>query len=716
MGMSAADLQSTNLQTTDLQITGMTCAACVRRVERAIAAVPGVASVAVNLATARARVTGGSDMAALIGAVHRAGYAAAAPTRAAPADDPAWPVWLAVGFAAPLALGMIVHLAGGPMLPGWVQFALAAPVEFWLGWRFHAAGWRAVRAGAGNMDLLVSIGTLAAFALSTASLLNGGTDLYFESAALVIAFVLVGKRLEAGARRHTGDALRALAALRPETANRLRDGAEEAVPLAAVAVGDLLVVRPGERIPVDGTVTAGTASIDRAVLTGESLPAPIAPGEAVSAGTLDLDGQLTVRATGIGADTLIARIIRLVEDAQATKPPIQRLVDRVSAVFVPVVLVIAVATFAAWWAIGGGAAHALVVAVSVLVIACPCALGLATPAAIVVGTGAAARAGILFRDAATLERAAAVTAVAFDKTGTLTEGVLRVADIVPTAGTARDAVLRAAASLQQGSVHPIARAIRAAAANETLEPAEDFRALAGRGVQARVGGVAMLLGTEALMRENAIDCTPLLAAAGAQRAQGRSIAFLAADGRLLGLIACADTPREDAAAAVAALADASIATVMLTGDNAGAAASVGTSVGIADLRANLLPQDKAAAIADLRAAGAVVAMVGDGVNDAPALAAADIGIVVAGGADAALASAGIGLLRADPRLVPAALALARRTRGTIRAGLFWAFAYNAVGIPLAAAGLLSPVIAGAAMGFSSAAVVLNALRLRTAAR
>ena len=690
----------------DLGIGGMTCASCVRRVEKVLARVPGVTSVAVNLATERAHVVvaGGIDTAALVAAVSRAGFEARAEMAAAPADADrsreALHVAAAAALSLPLLAGMVGHPFGrGWMLPGWVQFALATPVQLWLGWRFYVAGWKAARALAGNMDLLVAIGTSAAWGLSTFLLIFGhpGAPLYFESSALIVTFILLGKWLEGRAKRSTADAIRALMALRPDTARVRQDGAEREVPIAQLRCGDLLVVQPGERIPADGVLLEGGGSVDESMLTGESLPVDKEQGARITGGAINLDGLLIVRATAVGAETTLARIVRMVEAAQASKAPIQRLADRVSAVFVPVVLGLAVLTLLGWWLVAGDLPAAILNAVSVMVIACPCALGLATPTAILVGTGAAARHGILIKDAEALERAHAVTAVAFDKTGTLTEGRPVVTDIAGP--EERGMLLRLAASLQQGSEHPLAHAVRTLAQAEgvAITAVTGFRALAGRGISGTLDGRGLALGNARLMQEKGIQTAPLAAEAARLEAAGRTVSWLAETGatpRLLGLVAFGDTAKHSAARAVAALHALGIRTVMLTGDSAGAARAMAGPLGIDTVEAEILPQDKAAAVTRLRAGGGIVAMVGDGINDAPALAAADIGIAMATGTDVAMETAGIALLRGDPALVADAIAISRRTYAKIRQGLFWAFAYNVVGIPLAMLGLLSPVVAG----------------------
>ena len=707
----------------DLAIEGMTCAGCVARVERALRAVPGVTEAAVNLATERARVSGTVEAAALQQAVDQAGYhatplaAARERPRAASARHDRLHVALAALLTAPLLAGMLLQPVGiDAMLPGWLQLALATPVQLWLGARFYAAGWRAARAGAGNMDLLVALGTSAAYGLSLYLLARDPAlrhGLYFEAAALITTLVLLGRWLEARAKHRTTEALRALGALRPATARVRRDGAEQAVAVETLRVGDLVVVRPGERVPADGAVREGTSELDEALITGESLPVAKAPGAPVTGGALNGTGLLVIEVTAVGAETVLARIIRLVEDAQAAKAPIQRLVDRVSAVFVPVVLALALATALGWLLAGASAEVAVLRAVAVLVIACPCALGLATPTAIMVGTGAGARHGILIKDAEALERARAVTTVLFDKTGTLTEGRPSVTDVVPIDGDAGGLLARAAA-LQAGSEHPLARAVLARAGQPAL-PASALRALPGLGVEGKLDGATLLLGSRRLADGFGLADGEPARRADALAEAGRTVAWLietAPRRRVLGLLGFGDALKPTAAAAIARLRADGIASALITGDNRGAAHAVATALGITRVLAEVMPADKAAAVEALRRDGAVVAMVGDGINDAPALAAADVGIALGTGTDVAMASAGITLMRGDPALVGDAIALSRRTYAKIRQNLFWAFAYNLVGLPLAAAGLLSPVIAGAAMALSSVSVVTNALSLR----
>lgn len=722
-----------------LAIEGMSCASCVGRVEKALAAVPGVVTASVNLATEQAsitRLTAGTDIADLQAAVEKAGYHARAvgsdaATGDAAAGEPPAPrlavgggarVVLAAALSAPLVLPMLAGHAF--MLPGAWQLLLALPVQFWLGAPFYRAGWAALRAGAGNMDLLVALGTSAAFGLSVWTLATSPLampPLYFESAAVVITLVMFGKWLERRAKRQTTAALRALQALRPATARLRRGVSEQTVPVGELRVGDEVVVRPGERLPADGVLIEGQSQLDESLLTGESLPLAKGPGDVVIGGTINGDGLLVLRVSAVGTETALARIVRLVESAQARKAPIQRLVDQVSAVFVPAVVGIALFTFVGWWWAAGDLSAAVLHAVAVLVIACPCALGLATPAAIMVGTGAAARQGILIQDAVALELLQAVEVVAFDKTGTLTRGHPSLVALEPApGGPGADEVLAWAAALQSGSEHPLARAVLGAAQekNFTVTAASAVRAVAGRGIQGEVGGRPLVLGSSSWMEALGIATAPMRERADGLQAEGRTVSWLAATGAqpmLLGLLAFGDAVKPEAAAAIAALTEAGIRSVLISGDNAGSAQAVARRLGITEVHAQVLPGEKAALVERLKAGlhpGRRVAMVGDGVNDAPALAAADVGIAMGSGTDVAMATAGVTLVRGDVGRVAQAIEISRRTHRTIRQNLFWAFAYNVVGIPLAAMGLLSPVVAGAAMALSSVSVVGNALRLR----
>ncbi|MBC7908228.1 MAG: copper-translocating P-type ATPase, partial [Rhodospirillaceae bacterium] len=657
----------------------------------------------------------------LVAAVQRAGFGARMVTNAADqatreeldhARDlkrQLFRLGAAVLLTLPLVVGMLTQIAGIPWsVPPVVQLVLATPVQFWIGWRFYEGAWKSLKGGAGNMDVLVALGTSAAYFLSAWHVAMGTAhhaNLYFEGAAVVITLVLLGKVLEARAKRSAAGAIRALMKLKPDTARVERDGTLVEIPADAVAPGDVVVVRPGERLPVDGVVVEGDSQVDESLITGESLPVAKAAGAEVVAGAVNGDGMLRIRATRVGAESTIARIIRMVQGAQASKAPVQKLVDRISAVFVPVVVALAALSFLGWWLIGGDVEYAVAAAISVLVIACPCALGLATPTGIMVGTGVAARHGILIKDAEALERAHHANVVVFDKTGTLTEGHPAVV------GQQGDTdLLTLVASAQQGSEHPLAKAVLAAA--KDLAPVSDFKSLPGRGLTATVQGRALVIGSQRLMTERGVDIAALVANAETHEGQGRTVMWAAEGTRALGFIAVADPVKASARAAVAGLKALGIETVMLTGDNARAAAAVAEAVGVDRVVAEVLPEDKAAEIEKLKQAGRVVAMVGDGVNDAPALAAAHIGIAMGTGTDVAMQAAGITLVKGDPGLLPAALSVSRATYAKIRQNLFWAFVYNLIAIPLAALGLLTPVIAGAAMAFSSVSVVSNSLLLK----
>ncbi|MBD9591164.1 copper-translocating P-type ATPase [Pseudomonas sp. PDM03] len=717
-------------QSLELSIDGMTCASCVGRVERALAKVPGVKSVSVNLANERAHLEllGQIDPQTLIAAVTKAGYNARVWEVEHPSTDTQhqrlhrerWVLIMAIALALPLVLPMLLQPFGVHwMLPAWVQFALATPVQFIFGARFYVAAWKAVRAGAGNMDLLVALGTSAGYGLSLyewATAAGRMPHLYFEASAVVIALVLLGKYLESRAKRQTASAIRALEALRPERAIQVIDGREQDVAISALRLNDLVLVKPGERFPVDGEVVEGQSHADEALISGESLPVPKQPGDKVTGGAINGEGRLLVRTQALGAETVLARIIRLVEDAQAAKAPIQKLVDKVSQVFVPTVLLIALATLIGWWLYGAPMETALINAVAVLVIACPCALGLATPTAIMAGTGVAARHGILIKDAEALERAHEVSAVVFDKTGTLTSGAPRIAHLNAIDGD-EAALLQMAGALQRGSEHPLAKAVLDACAERGLTVADvsDSQSLTGRGIAGNLEGRRLALGNRRLLEESGLSAGPLADAATAWETEGRTLSWLIEQSptpTVLGLFAFGDTLKSGALQAVQQLSARHISSHLLTGDNRGSAKVVAEALGITDVHAEVLPADKAATVAELKKTG-VVAMVGDGINDAPALAAADIGIAMGGGTDVAMHAAGITLMRGDPRLVPAALEISRKTYAKIRQNLFWAFVYNLIGIPLAAFGFLNPVLAGAAMALSSVSVVSNALLLKT---
>ena len=734
-------------------IGGMTCASCVSRVERALKKVPGVTDATVNLATESARVTYAPSEqmeARLRRAVRDAGYEPLAADAMDAAEDLSpWtgflPVGIGLALSAPLVIPMLGDLLGWHwMLPAWAQFLLATPVQFILGARFYKAGWHALKALSGNMDLLVAIGTTAGWALSMWLWLTAepGTmvHLYFEASAVVVTLVLLGKWLEARAKRQTTAAIRALHALRPDVAHLMGADGEVDVPVAEVLVADKLVVRPGERFPVDGTLLEGHTQVDESMLTGEPLPVAKDGGDRLTGGSINGDGRIVMQVDAVGSETVLSRIIRLVEDAQAAKAPIQRLVDQVSAVFVPVVLVIALITLLGWWLSGHSFELAVIHAVAVLVIACPCALGLATPAAIMAGTGVAAKFGILIKDAQALELAHKVDTVAFDKTGTLTVGRPRLMAFAVAPGGDETRLLAAAASLQSGSEHPLARAVVVAAQERGLAIAapDNVRAVPGRGSEGEVGVDSYLIGSLRWMQELQVALGPLAPRAAQLQQEGATLSAMVqrtTEGLTLrALLAFGDEPKPGAKEALAALRARGIRTVMISGDNRGAAEAMARRLGLrpeeGEVMAEVLPGDKAALIASLkdegRSAGAglrstrsgkrggphTVAMVGDGVNDAPALAAADVGMAMGNGTDVAMHAAGITLMRGDPLLVAAALDVSDRTVAKIRQNLFWAFIYNVAGIPLAALGFLNPVVAGAAMAMSSVSVMTNALLLK----
>ena len=753
-----------------LAVRGMTCAACVARVERALRKVPGVTQAQVNFATETASVSGGAsgatlDPALLVSAVEQAGYEAQLQQADAPLSDDTpswWSVWGRVLLGAAASLPLVLPMLWGAhhFWPAWVQFALATPVQFGLGARFYAAGWAALKDRSGNMDQLVALGTTAAWGLSCwlwwqhtqggGHAAHGGPDLYFESAAVVITLVLLGKALEARAKRQTTAAIRALQALRPETVHRLGPQGEVEVPVSQVLVGDVLVVRPGEHIPTDGVVAQGRSHVDEAMLTGEPLPVGKSEGDRLTGGAVNGEGLLHLRVTAVGGQTMLAQIIRRVVEAQAGKAPIQKVVDKVSAVFVPTVLVLALLTGLGWAWSGASMETALVRMVAVLVIACPCALGLATPAAIMAGTGAAARQGILIKDPEALEAAHRVSVVAFDKTGTLTEGRPHLTLCEPDAAAwsgevdPAQAALHVAARLQAGSEHPLARAVLNAYGGKAstdadkggamgIAPAEGMQAVPGRGVEGTAEGVHWRLGSTRWRDELGAEVSNgLQEAASLQAAQGATVAWLmrarpgAADGpgaaeggwQAMALLAFGDGLKPSARQAVQALHDLGVRTVMISGDNRHAAQAIAEALGIGEVVAEVLPGDKADHVRrlqrDAQGQRHIVAMVGDGLNDAPALAAADVGMAMAnvdGGTDVALQAAGITLMRGDPLLVPAALDISRRTSRKIWQNLIWAFGYNVVGMPLAAFGGLSPMLAGGAMALSSVSVVSNALLL-----
>ena len=737
-----------------LPITGMTCANCVATVERALRKTDGVTEVSVNYATERATVhidspTLGVDE--LAAAVERVGYGVVQAEEADLEDAEAEArrtelvkqtrlFWSGVAFAGPLfALSMArdFSLLGAWAHASWVNwlmFALAAPVQFYVGWDYYVGSWKSLRNGSANMDVLVALGSsvafaysvVVAFALSVGSV-GLGEHVYFETAALIITLIKLGKLLEVRAKGETGEAIRELMSLRPDTARVVQGDQELEIPLDQVDVGDVVVVRPGERIPVDGVLLDGRSSVDESMLTGESMPVDKEPGAEVIGATMNRSGSFRFRATKVGSQTALAQVIRLVREAQGSKAPIQRLADRVASIFVPVVIVLAVATFLVWWLlVGAGAADAMIRLVAVLVIACPCALGLATPTAVMVGTGRGARLGILFCSSEALERAKQVRVVVLDKTGTITRGEPVVRCVTAIDGD-EATLLRVAASAELRSEHPLAEAVLDEARRRelTISEPEQFEARAGRGVTATVDGLGILVGTRAFLEEQGVETSSLADAAAHVESDAQTPLWVATERSVLGLIAVADALKEGSREAVRELQDAGLRVVMLTGDQEATARAIAAEVGITDVRAELLPEHKVAAIRELQE-DFVVAMVGDGINDAPALAQADVGIAIGTGTDVAMETANVTLMRGDLRSVPVAFALSRATMRTIKQNLFWAFFYNVVLIPVAAGALYSlaflpmmlralhPILAAFAMAFSSVSVVGNSLRLRRA--
>jgi len=731
----------------DLDITGMTCASCATRVERKLNKLPGVEAT-VNFATEKARVHAESPVAVeeLIAAIEQAGYGATVP--APPATDPVEGQAGAprdeelLSLRQRLIISTLLAVPVGvlSMIPAlqftswqWLALTLAAPVVVWGAWPFHRAAAINARHGAATMDTLISVGVLAAFGWSLYALFfggagmpgmrmsvtfvgtpqSGGHEVYLEVAALVTVFILLGRYLEVRAKRQSGEALRALLELGAKDAVVLRTGVEQRIPVGQLVPGDRVVVRPGEKIPADGLVAEGVSAVDESMLTGESVPVEVGPGSRVVGATVNTGGRLLVEITRVGADTELARMARLVEEAQTGKAQVQRLADRVSAIFVPVVIVLSLAAFAGWLIAGAGLEVAFTAAVTTLIIACPCALGLATPTALLVGTGRGAQLGILIRGPQVLEQTRRIDTVVLDKTGTITAGTMTVTATHPTPGTDQAELVQVAAALEHGSEHPIGRAITTAA-SRPLAAVESFAAVAGQGVQGIVDGRLVAAGRASwITTQWALPVpTDLAATIAADEAAGATVTVVAWDGQVRGAISVADTIKPTSREAVARLRELGLTPILLTGDNPGAARAIADQAGIEDVRAGVTPQGKLDTIRDLQAAGRVVAMVGDGVNDAAALAAADLGIAMGTGTDAAITAADLTIVSGDLVLVPDAIRLARRTLGTIKGNLFWAFAYNVAALPVAMLALLNPILAGAAMAFSSVFVVTNSLRLR----
>ena len=721
-------------QTLELALTGMTCAACALRIEKVLNKLPGVEA-QVNFATETAVVhyqLGLAPADALIAAVRKAGYDAAVrgdldqgqekKRRAALYQEELKAFWLSAALTLPLALQMVTMFGGShaDLLPRWLQLVLATPVQFWIGRRFYVGAWHSLRGGGANMDVLVVLGTSMAFGFSAVVTLFGlGQHVYFEASAAIITLILMGKLLEARAKNRTMAAIEALIRLQPATARIERDGEITEIPVERVKIGDHFIVRPGESVPLDGKVLQGHTSIDESMLTGESQPVEKFNGGKVFAGTLNQRGLVTCETTRVGKETALAGIIRLVNEAQGSKAPIQRLADRISAVFVPTVVGISVLTFALWWAFGGDFTQALINAVAVLVIACPCALGLATPTAVMVGTGQGARHGILIRNAVALEQAEKIQVMIVDKTGTLTEGRPSVTDVLPADGNTVEEVLRLAATLEQASTHPLAKAVMDCTTSKGIVPAPLVRVIdhPGKGIEVELNDATMSasqrtlwLGSPAYM--TSLGLTVDTARIAALTGSGKTVIAVADAAGVTGYIGIADRVRATSLQAVAKLKSLGIQVVMLSGDNPATAAAVAAAVGIDDYRAEVLPDHKAEAVQAFRANGKVVGMVGDGINDAPALAAADVSFAIGAGADVAIEAADVTLMNNDLAAVADAIALSRATLGKIRQNLFFAFVYNVLGIPLAALGMLNPVIAGAAMAMSSVSVVSNSLLLK----
>jgi Cu+-exporting ATPase len=715
-----------SVHSVDIAIIGMSCASCVTTVENALRKIPEVKSASVNLATEKAHVEikHGEQLQteAIIKAVVNAGYGAELLTHNLKHHDDdsvnGVRIVTATLLSIPLVMPMIISLAGGHWnLPVWLQWLLATPVQFYLGAGFYLSAWKAIKNRIGNMDLLVAIGTSAAYFLSIYMMAQGHTHLYFEASTVVITLVLLGKWLEKRAKRQTTEAIRALQKLRPETARVKRTDQELDIPIQEVVIDDVVIIRPGERIPVDALIVEGSSHVDESMMTGESEPVNKVIGNKVIGGAVNIDGMLLVKTMAIGAESTLSRIIRLVEDAQTAKPEIQRLVDKVSAVFVPVVIVIALITLLAWGLYSANWEHAILNAVAVLVIACPCALGLATPTAIMAGTGVAARHGILIKDAKALELAHSITQVVFDKTGTLTEGKPVLLAFKSIDGNDQ-LLLELAASIEQNSLHPLAKAVVTQLQSFGKNPviATDVLDVAGRGLHGKVNNTVIYVGNQRWMEELGVSIEHQNGAADTYKSAGNTVSWVAQGSNdakpvLLGMLAFGDQVKESSNKAISALHDKGVKTLLLTGDNSTSAARVAEMIGIDKVLAEQTPESKASSIASLRDKDSVIAMVGDGINDAPALAAADVSFAMSSGTDVAMHTADITLMQSDPSLVADTIDISRRTYRKIKQNLFWAFIYNLIGIPLAAMGFLSPVIAGAAMAFSSVSVVMNALTL-----
>ena len=715
--------EGTDTSTITFDVDGMTCASCASRIERVLSRQDGVDTASVNLAgrSATVRIGDTVDPEALARAVNAIGY-----ELTERADDERRPSlvdayqeeesvqWRRFWISAALSIPLMIMAMAGPDVAWnrWAQLVLATPVVFWAGAQYHRVAWKQLLARTATMDSLISMGSLVSYAYSVWALVSGA-HLFFETAGMIITLITLGRAFEARSKGRASTAIQSLAELGARHATLLTDGGERSVAVDLLVPGDVMVVRPGEKIPTDGVIVEGHSSVDESMLTGESIPVDHSPGDQLYGATVNQQGRLVIKATRVGSDTALSQIIKLVEDAQATKAPVQKLADRISAVFVPSVIGLALLTAIVWLALGSDVDTAVRSAVAVLIIACPCALGLATPTAIMVGSGRGAEMGVLFKDAAVFERAHDVDMVLFDKTGTITTGVMKLTDVITTEDRTR--FLTLVGSLEASSGHPIGRAVADGAEEEgvVLQQPEQAEAVAGLGIVGRVDGVEIVIGKAKLVADHGLFIPDgLTEEIGQLERAGRS-AFLAGwDGEVRGVIAVADTVRPESAAAIAQLNQRGIATGMVTGDNRRTAEAIARELGISKVVAEVLPGDKASEVTRLQAEGVTVAFVGDGVNDAPALTAADLGVAVGSGSDVAIEAGGVVLMSSDPTMVPVAIDLAARTFGTIRQNLMWAFGYNVAAIPLAALGFLNPMVAAAAMAFSSVSVVTNSLRLR----
>ncbi len=714
-----------------LDVTGMTCAACASRIEKGLNKLPGVKA-SVNLAAEKASVEflpDLTDLHAIIAKVEDLGYGAMEHKETTGAADREREIrekevrrqW--ISFAIGLVFTLPIFLDAMILMPlgihtflsnGYLQFALATVVQFGPGWQFYRRAWSNVRHGTANMDVLVVLGTSAAYFYSVVNTFLADGHLYYEAGATVLTLIILGKLLEAVAKGRTSEAIKKLLGMQAKTARVLRDGQELDLPVEQVVVGDVIIVRPGEKIPVDGLILDGHSAVDESMLTGESLPVDKKQGDKVAGATINKHGAFTFQATRVGADTALAQIVRMVEEAQGSKAPIQALADKISGIFVPIVLVVALGALLGWGLIAGDWVAGLQAATAVLVIACPCSLGLATPTALMVGTGLGAENGILFKGGEHLEKAHLVNVVVLDKTGTITKGEPELTDLIAGDGFHEEQVLRLAAAAERISEHPLAAAIVKGARERgiTLADPKEFSAIPGHGIEATVDGSRVLIGNRKLMTQFRVDVAPLTAEMDRLEGEGKTAMLVAIDGRFAGIIAVADTVKPTSAGAISELKQMGIEVVMITGDNRRTAEAIGRQVGVDRVLAEVLPDEKAAEVAKLKGTGRVVAMVGDGINDAPALVTADLGMAIGTGTDVAIEAADVTLMAGDLRSIPAAIRLSRKTMRKIRQNLFWAFAYNVAGIPLAALGMLTPMLAGAAMAFSSVSVVTSSLLLK----